>query len=134
MLCNIVCDSDDQDLIDVMESRNTNNKLWSRNLQLRDDGEITIGSIVWFISPLPIKTLMAQDIPMLETRFLVVVMKNPIIMREYGIHMGMTGNKSQSFVLNHCTFDVISSTPEETKFSGLFCDKQRINEIANNNQ
>ena len=134
MLCKIVCDSDDQGLVYVMESRNTNNKLWSRNPQLRDDGEITIGSIIRFISPLPIKTLMAQDIPMLETRFPVVVMKNPIIMREYGINMGMTGNKSQSFVLNHCTLDVISSTPEETKCSGLFCDKQRIHEIANNNQ
>ena len=94
MLCKIIFDSDDQGLVYVMESRNTNNKLWSRNTQLRDDGEIKIGSSVRFLSPLPVKNLMAQDIPMLETRFTVVVTKHPTILREYEVTMGMTGNNS----------------------------------------
>ena len=61
-------------------------------------------------------------------------MKHPYILREYEINMGTTGNKSQAFVLNNCMLDVISSTPEETKRAGLFCDKERIHEIANGSQ
>ena len=59
MLCKIVCDIDDQGLVYVMESRKNNNKLWIHNPQLRDYGYIIIGSGVRFLSPLPIKNLMA---------------------------------------------------------------------------
>ena len=78
--------------------------------------------------------MMAQDVPMLETRFPVIVMKKPNLMREIRVNMALGGNTSKAFVFNHCAIEVVSSTPEETKCGGLFCDKQRIHEVINGDQ
>ena len=117
-----------------MESNNKNNNLWKRNPQYRDDGTISIGSYFRVLSPLPINNLMANDIPMLETRFPVIALCHATNLSDFPVNMGIPVNTSKAFVLTGCHIDVISSTPEETRCSGLFCDKQRIHEIMENNQ
>ena len=112
ILCRIVGEMDDQNLVYVMESRSSNNKLQDHNPQLQDGGTITIGTIVMKISSLPIKNLMEQYNQMSETRFPVIVMKYPIKLRYVELNMDMTGNKSQAFVLNSCNIKIILSTPE----------------------
>ena len=38
LLCKVVGESENQTLVYMMESRNTNKNLWNKNTQLRDDG------------------------------------------------------------------------------------------------
>lgn len=130
-LCRVV---NDNDLVYLIESKNKNNNLWKRNPQYCDDGAITIGSYFRILSPSPITNLMASDIPMLETRFPVIVMGNNTGLVNIPVNVGISANKSKAFVLKGCQIKIISSTPEETKCSGLFCDKQRIHKIVENNQ
>ena len=133
-LCRVVNKSEGNQLIYLMEARNSNNILWRRNPQLRDDGTVSIGAYFRILSPSPIKKLMANDIPLLETRFPAIVMGNAKGHKNIPVQVSIAGNESKAFVLTDCLLDVISSTPEETKCSGLFCDKQRIHEILDGNQ
>ena len=57
-------------------------------------------------------------------------MRQPKEHHETMIQKDLMGNYSRSFLLNNCTITIHSSIPEETACSGLFCDKQRIHEIA----
>ena len=133
-LCRVVSELEGNKLVYLMESKNTNNNLWKRNPQFRDDGTISIGDTIRILSPLPIKNMMSNQIPMIETRFPAVVMENLMNVSENEVNAGITRNESKAFVLNSCYIDILSSTPEETQCSGLFCDKQRIHEIMERNQ
>lgn len=121
-------------MVYLMESRNSNNNLWKRNPAYRDNGVITVGTIVRILSPAPIRNMMANDIPMLETRFPAIVMKHPMEFNNIRVNEGIPGNESKAFVFNGCDISIISSTPEETRCSGLFCDKQRVHEIMERTQ
>eukprot|EP00957_Ditylum_brightwellii_P006949 526114-Ditylum_brightwellii.AAC.1 len=61
----------------AIETQSTNNGLWDRNVELRCDGAITIGTIVQILAPLPVRNLMSGDIPMVETTFPIIVIKYP---------------------------------------------------------
>ena len=133
-LCRIVSEIEGDTIVYLMESRNCNNNMWKRNPQLRDDGVISIGSIIRLLSPSPIKSMMANEIPMLETRFPVIVMRFPQEIHPITVNLGISGNQSKGFALNKCKLSIMSSIPEETRCSGLFCDKQRIHEIMDKAQ
>jgi hypothetical protein len=97
-LCKVVSMNEGNSLVYMMESRNTNKLLWSRNPQFRDDGILTIGAIFTVLSPNPITNLMSNDIPMLETRFPVVVMRPPKLHIETRVVLDVAGNSSKAFV------------------------------------
>ena len=61
----------------MMETKMANQNLWNHNVELRDNGSITVGSIVRVVAPLPVKTLMSGDIAMLETGFPFFLMTHP---------------------------------------------------------
>eukprot|EP00957_Ditylum_brightwellii_P030260 2291139-Ditylum_brightwellii.AAC.1 len=44
------------------------------------------------------------------------------------------GNTAMAFVYEGCVLTVHNTIPEETKCSGLFCDKQRTHEITTQNR
>ena len=67
---------------------------------------------------------------MLETIIPVVVMKHPIIIPEVTANYLITGKNHREFFFNNSEFQFLSSTPEAIKCSNIFCDKQRINDIA----
>ena len=50
-----------------MEARNSNNMLFDRNIDHRDDGTCTIGTYFRVIAPFPIENNMRGDIPLVET-------------------------------------------------------------------
>ena len=133
-LCKVVNREENNLLVYMMESTNVNNNLWQRNLQYRDNGVMTVGTIFRVFHALPIKKMMANDIPMIETRYPVVVMNFPHIYHESPVDITISGNISRAFVLNHCDLDVLSVTPEQTQCGGLFCDKQRVMEIKDRKQ
>ena len=129
ILIRIVTEEESNMLCYLMETSEKNKDLWMRNPTLRDDGAITIGTVIRIISPEPVTRLMADDIPMLETRLPVIVMKRPREFFAISIDRGIASNASRAFVYNHCQIRIQSSTTEETKCAGLFCDKQRVREV-----
>ena len=133
-LCKVVSKDENNLLVYMMESNNVNNNLWQRNLQYRDDGMMTVGTIFRVFHALPIKKMMANEIPMLETRYSVVVMNFPRMYHESPVDITIGGNTSRAFVLNNCELDILSITPEQTSCGGLFCDKQRVMEIKERKQ
>ena len=133
-LCKVVRKDENDLLVYMMESSNVNNNLWQRNLQYRDNGIMTIGTIFRVFHPLPIKKMMANEIPMIETRYSVVVMNYPVHFHQSPVDITIGGNTSRAFVLNNCYLNILSVTPEQTKCGGLFCDRQRIHDIAERKQ
>ena len=61
-----------------MERLTQNTSLFDCNVELRDNGVLSIGTIFLTLIPRPIESPMAGDITLLNTNFLVVVMKFPI--------------------------------------------------------
>ena len=51
----------------LMEAKNSNNMLFGRNIDHRDDGTFTIGTHFRVIAPFPIENNMRGDIPLVET-------------------------------------------------------------------
>jgi hypothetical protein len=129
ILVRIVTEEESNMVCYLMETSDKNKDLWMRNPTLRDDGAITIGTVIRIISPEPVTRLMAGDIPMLETRLPVIVMKRPRELFQVVIDKGISSNSSRAFVYKNCQISIRSSTVEETKCAGLFCDKQRIREV-----
>ena len=54
-------------LIYLMESKNSNKCMFDKNVELRDNGVISIGTFFRIISPHPIENKMRGDIPLLKT-------------------------------------------------------------------
>ena len=97
-----------------MEARNTNDKWWNINTQLRDDGTITIGTIFQVVNPNPVQKLLSDQLSMLDTRTTVMEMNHPNIIPEMPATYLVTGNNSRSFsFLKNCELQVLSLTPEE---------------------
>ena len=55
---------------------------------------------------------MCYQLPMLENRLPIVVMKHSTIIPEVIVNYLVTVDISQAFVLNNCEIQVLSSTPE----------------------
>ena len=133
-LCRVVSAEEGDVLVYLMESKNSNKNLWKRFPGYRDDGTITIGTMIRILSPEPIKNMMANQICMIETRMPAIIMKHPREMIAFPVRESIPGNESKAFVLNDCQLRICSTMPEDTRCSGLFCDKQRIHEIMERNQ
>ena len=121
-------ESENGQLFYMMESRNTNTCLWERNVEFRDNGIISVGSIIRIIAPRPIQSKMNGDIPMVQTPWPVIAMKLPLSFPVVHVDKGILGNCSKAFVYNGVQITVIKTEPESTTCSGLFCDKQRLHD------
>lgn len=128
ILLRVFSNTESDRLCYLMETRNTNTCLWDRNVELRDNGVVTMGTYIRVLAPKPIKSLMSGDIPMLETQFPVIVMRTPDQIQPVPVNFEIQGNNALSFVQNGAIVSVKRTAPEETTCSGLFCDKQRIQE------
>ena len=62
----------------VIESGGKNKNLWNKNPIYRDNGVVTIGTIIGVIMPKKITTLMANEIMILETTLSAIIMKRPL--------------------------------------------------------
>ena len=57
----------------VMEAKGSNTTLWHRQPELRDNGEISIGSVIRMLSPRPVDDFMAHGMPLLMTNHPIVL-------------------------------------------------------------
>ena len=118
----------------VMEARNMNQNLFQNVLQYRDNGAITVGSVLRYASPQPITTYMRNDIPMLNSNTSAVVLRAPRSFLPIPTRGIIEANKTEAFVINRAQLDVFTTTPVSTTCRGKLCDKQRVsdwNDIKN---
>ena len=82
MLCRVYSNKryfDESRLIYLMESKNSNQCLFNKNIELRDNGVISIGTFFRIVTPLPIENKMRGDIPLINTHLPLIVMMRPIL-------------------------------------------------------
>ncbi len=121
--------SKDGQVVYMVEGKNRNDKLWTRNPMRRDDGTVTIGTYICVMNPHPILSTWCNEIPIIECRGSAFVMRSPPSVMEVGIDDSITANCTQSFVLNNVKIDISSLDIHPSKCSGLFCDRQRTMDI-----
>ena len=114
----------------IIESRNQNERLWMRNPLHRDNGDISVGSVILVLSPPPIKLFLGAEIPILETRGGCILMKTPSVQMEMSINYRIDNNITRSFTLNNVKVELKALFAEESRCSGAFCDRQRCIDLV----
>jgi hypothetical protein len=127
-LVRVFSENESSKLAYLMEARNQNKQLWNSNLEWRDNGVISIGTIFRILGPRPIDNVMSGDVPMLQSDFPAVIMKPPKLFVPVNIDPMIQGNTALAFTINNVELSVSGFTPVSTSCSGLFCDRQRISE------
>ena len=112
----------------VMEAKNMNQNLFQNALQYRDNGAITVGSIIRYPSPHPITTYMRNDIPMLNSNTSSVVLKIPRAFYPIPMRRIIEADNTSAFVVNGTRLNVYTTTPIATSCRGKLCDKQRVSD------
>ena len=115
-------------LLYLMEANGCNNMLFERNLELRDNGTISIGTFFRILAPLPIENNMKGDIPLIKTQLPVIVMETPSRIPTVSINNQLQENTSVAFVMNNVFLNINRTVPIQTTCSGFLCDKQRVND------
>ena len=113
-----------------METRTKNKDMWKFNVELRDNGTVTIGTVFCILAPRPVENLMKGDIPLIESKFPAMVMNTPRTFLPVEIDYQVTGNHCFAFCLKNVELSVAAFTPVSTKCSGCLCDKQRVDDHA----
>ena len=115
-------------LVYLMESKNSNQCLFNKNVELRDNGVISIGTFFRIVTPLPIENKMRGDIPLIKTHYPLIVMKRPSLKTSIPISKEIGNQNSLAFVLKGMIININRSTPIKTTCGGLLCDKQRCSD------
>ena len=92
-----------------------NFKVWSRFLELRDNGSLTIGSYIAILNPYPVKNYFCNEIPIVECFGGCIVMKLQGTMSSIAPDHTIGSNESRSFVLNNALIEVKSTAVREYK-------------------
>ena len=116
--------SDHGRLFYLLESKNSNATLFNRNIDFRDNGTITIGTIVRVVGPQAIETRMG-DIVMVKTPNPLIVMQRAGL-PTFAINSEIQANQSMAFCLNERILNVNQTYVVQTSCSGLMCDKGRV--------
>ena len=109
----------------LLESKTCNSTLFNRNIDFRDNGTITIGTIVRVVGPQEIETRMG-DIDMVKTPNPLFVMERPARLPTLTINSEIQANQSMAFCLNGRLLNINQTYVAQTTCSGLMCDKGRV--------
>ena len=127
-MCRVFSEREGNLLVYLMEGTNKNTNLWRNNVELRDNGIITIGTILRITAPLPIDSYMRGDIPLIQTHYPAIVLHTPSTFPQFIPHDNLEGESSRAFVLNGAMLSCRAFSCEKTKCGGSFCDRQRMTE------
>ena len=119
---------DNARLVYIMEARNMNSNLWNKNVNHRDNGAISIGSVFRISCPLPIEKYMSNDIPMLTTHLPAILLKLPDSFIPIRMNEQIESSTSLAFIHNGAKIDVNYTAPLKTSCSGKLCDRQRVSD------
>ena len=120
-------DSDQNSLFYMIMNSTTNTHLFERNTNFRDNGTISIGTLLMIVNPDPVENFM-NGIPILSTKERAVVL-NSRTFTQVPLSNNIEGNESRGFIYNNAEITLEKTSFIETKCSGLFCDRQRIDEV-----
>ena len=118
---------DNTKLVYIMEARNQNMNLWAKNINLRDNGAISIGSLIRFPCPMPIQQYMRCDIPLLMSQLPAILLKTPK-MNTHPLNHEIESNTSLGFIYRGAIVNICFSSVLKTSCSGLLCDRQRVSD------
>ena len=124
----ILC-RNDKDLCYIMMTSDMNKRLFHRDLMLRDNGTITIGSYLRLLAPHPIERNM-QGIPLIKSFYPIIAMDSPSIINSIAVNNYIEGNQSGVAVLKNTEIFIRRTTPIQTSCLGKHCDKQRPTDWA----
>ena len=127
-MCRVFSEKEGNLLVYLMEGTNKNTNLWRNNVELRDNGIITIGTILRITAPLPIDSYMRGDIPLIQTHYPAIFLHKPSAFLQFIPHENLEGESSRAFVLNGAILSCKAFSCEKTKCGGSFCDRQRLAE------
>ena len=108
----------------IMMTTDGNRRIFHRDLTLRDNGTITIGSYLRILAPEPVERNM-QGIPLVKTFAMAVAMGKIFDLPAIPINNNIEGSNTGVAVLTNAEVEVRSTTPIQTTCSGKHCDKQR---------
>lgn len=135
ILVRIMNETESDRIAYIMEARGSNQELWNRSIELRDNGTVTIGTVLRLLSPRPIQNFMANNVPLLCSHYPALILKNPPIFLHVSIKDLVETNASFAFCEN---FTKLSISPVyqacRTSCSGLFCDRQRLADWTGDNE
>ena len=84
----------------IIESGGKNKNLWTKNPLYRDDGTITIGTIIALPMPRKITTLMANEIMIVEITISAYVIQRPLEKPERPINFSIASRVSVEFFIS----------------------------------
>lgn len=109
----------------IMQSQHYNIDIWNGNTEHRDNGIITVGSLIRFLSPSVVERFM-QEIPLITFNSRAIALfplsKYPSI----AIENEIVGNSSAAFIYNYTLINVWNMRVQSTSCSGFHCDRQRV--------
>ncbi len=107
-------------------------RLWNRELNLRDSGEVTIGTIIAIANPSPIVNFIGNDSPILSCSLPALVLSYPNAFREVPIQE-VSSNQTKAFTLTNVGIR-LNFVSVESSCSGFFCDRQNCTALVKNNK
>lgn len=127
-MCRVFSEKEGNLFVYLMEGTNKNTNLWRNNVELCDNGIITIGTILRITAPLPIDSYMRGDIPLIQTHYPTIVLHKLSTFLQFIPHENLEGETSRTFVLNGAILSCNAFLCEKTKCGGSFCDRQKLTE------
>ena len=115
----------------LMESRNMNVNLWKKMLNNRDNGAISIRSVIRIACPMPIDSYMKNDICMLNTHQPCILMRYPEFIDTVKMNPDIESNTSFAFVHNNAILTINQSALLKTTCTGKMCVRQRVSDWNN---
>ena len=128
-LCRIISESgpDSMKVVYIIQGRESNQKLFDRHANQKENGALTIGTIfrVWNIMPVE---NMIGDINCLNILGNAIIMKTPSRLVDCPINPGIKNDTTWAFTLNDAKIRCRRFTAVASSCGGNFRDKQRIQE------
>jgi len=130
ILCKVMNVEEPNHLVYIMVTKEYNRDIFDGIMHYRDNGVISIGSIVRMMYPGSIEIILKDDIPVIVTKSVLKPILYPKKIRTVRIKYNVESNVPLAFVLNNATLDVLNSWLAETSCNGYFCDKQCLKELV----
>ena len=90
------------------------------------NGVLNIGSYIKNLNPFTILNRLGNEIIILESRHLAVIVEPPSMVHSVCAEFGLVKNNTRAFVFINSCITINHYFPKVTKFSGLLCDLQHV--------
>ena len=61
----------------IMEAKGLNQTIWHKQIELRDDGRLSMITIIWILAPRPVQNLMTNNMLLLLRHYPIFMMQDP---------------------------------------------------------